>query len=236
MPCRKQRSKAQDHDGGEASRTRYATIALPNNIAHCDVFATLSLLEQKKNTGQHDMRGAYDPRAIANLLLEQADREDISVTHIALQKLVYFAHGTRLMQGHPPLVSGNFEAWTHGPVHPAIYSAFKAAGSAPIRNRAVGKDALTGRELPLPLPEDPDVRRLIRQVLFAYGQMSPWLLVEISHAPGGPWDAVRDKTRTDVALGNRIPDNIILERFKHHKVSVGAQQRAGDLHEDSPLT
>nr|WP_109464514.1 type II toxin-antitoxin system antitoxin SocA domain-containing protein [Albibacillus kandeliae] len=182
------------------------------------------------------MSGPYDPRAIANLLLEIAEEEDVAVTHVALQKLIYFAHGTKLMQSRSPLVSGNFEAWQHGPVHPAVYSSFKSAGADAIRFRAVSRDALTGKETPLPTPEDGDVRSLIRQVLIAYGKMSPWLLVDISHAPGGPWATVKHKTGTAVAFGNRISDSVIIERFKHHKVSVGAPLRAGDPHEDSPLT
>ncbi|EPZ76727.1 hypothetical protein M798_03280 [Brucella melitensis ADMAS-G1] len=36
--------------------------------------------------------GPYDPRAIANLMLDEADRSGIQVTNLALQKLLYFAH------------------------------------------------------------------------------------------------------------------------------------------------
>ncbi|URK89026.1 hypothetical protein LP421_15955 [Rhizobium sp. RCAM05350] len=42
---------------------------------------------------EHDtMSGEYDPRAVANLLLDEADRLGIKITNLALQKLLYFAH------------------------------------------------------------------------------------------------------------------------------------------------
>ncbi len=63
----------------------------------------------------------HDPRAIANLLLDLADEVGIPIGHVKLQKLIYFAHGVYLLEIGEPLVSGNFEAWQYGPVHPAVY-------------------------------------------------------------------------------------------------------------------
>ena len=81
----------------------------------------------------------YDPRAVANLLLDTADEFGVDVTNLALQKLLYFAHGHFLKQIGQPLVQGAFEAWNNGPVHPAIYHAFKGAGREPsVRVLAVG--------------------------------------------------------------------------------------------------
>jgi hypothetical protein len=66
--------------------------------------------------------------------------------------------------------------------------------------------------------------------------MSPGRLVEISHAKGAPWDIVVNKAKTSVALGLRIPDNLIKEKFQFHKVSVGQDPRIGELHEeDAPI-
>lgn len=54
---------------------------------------------------------AYDPRAVANLLLDEADQRGTKVTNLALQKLLYFAHGIHLTQTKQPLLTGYFEAW-----------------------------------------------------------------------------------------------------------------------------
>jgi hypothetical protein len=37
-----------------------------------------------------------------------------------------------------------------------------------------------------------------------------------------------DKARTDIAFGMRIPNDVIIDRFRHHKVSVGTNPRAGE--------
>ncbi|MEM7545557.1 MAG: Panacea domain-containing protein [Pseudomonadota bacterium] len=179
---------------------------------------------------------AHDPRAIANLMLDEADQDGIQITNLALQKLLYFAHGLYLTQTKKPLVSGHFEAWQYGPVHPSAYRAFKEAGSHPITKRAQGKDPLTGGPRPLRAIEERAVVNLIRHVLRSYGTMSPGRLVDLSHAKGSPWDYVVDKSRTSVAFGLRISDNVIEARFKNHKVSVGTEPNAGEPNADTPLT
>ena len=73
----------------------------------------------------------YDPRAVANLLLDLAGNDKLDVSNLALQKLLYFAHAHFLIRTGHPLVQGGFEAWTYGPVHPAVYQAFKSAGDSP---------------------------------------------------------------------------------------------------------
>jgi uncharacterized phage-associated protein len=177
----------------------------------------------------------YDPRAVANLLLDLADRDGLPVTNLVLQKLLYFAHGHFLIRSGVPLVRGGFEAWTHGPVHPAVYQAFKVAGKLPIQFRAEARNFATGDILALHAPTDPQVRRHIIGVLSAYGHLPPGRLVDISHAPRAPWAATKNKAETSVALGLRISDNVIVECFKYHKVSVGPESRAGEPDEDTPL-
>jgi uncharacterized phage-associated protein len=177
----------------------------------------------------------YDPRSIANLMLEEGHRRGTAITNLALQKLLYFAHALFLVERKRPLVSGNFEAWRFGPVHPVVYEAFKGAGDKPITTKATGVDILTGQGVQLPLPEDPDVRQHIERVMASYGRLTPGRLVDISHAKGAPWHFIVDKGRTSVAFGLRIPDNVILERFKFHKVSVADVPSAGEPGEDTPL-
>jgi uncharacterized phage-associated protein len=192
--------------------------------------------EQNKNIGfEYVKMTAHDPRAIANLMLEEADQRDIGITNLALQKLLYFAHGIYLTQTKKPLVSGYFEAWQYGPVHPSAYRAFKKSGSSPITIRAEGKDPLTGRPRPIRAVDDHAVTDLVRHVLRSYGSMSPGRLVDLSHAKGSPWAYIVDKSRTSVAFGLQIPDTVIIDRFQYHKVSVGIEPNAGEPRDDTPF-
>lgn len=180
---------------------------------------------------------SYDPRSVANLLLDEADRLCIPVTNLALQKLLYFAHGLHLNENKKkPLVGGYFEAWTYGPVHPTVYRAFKSAGGEPITFRAERTNVLTGEKSPIDPPDSPVVLRLVHQVLNSFGRLSPGRLVDISHARGSPWHYIVDKAHSGVAFGLRIPDNVILDRFQYHKVPVGAAPKAGEPSEDTPFT
>ena len=177
----------------------------------------------------------FDPRSVANLMLEVAAEGGIDVTNLALQKLLYFTHAIYLIENKIPLVSGYFEAWQYGPVHPVAYKAFRHAGSSSINFRATERDPQTGVRSQVAEPNDAVVRFHVTRVLNSYGRLSPGRLVDVSHAKGSPWHFIVDKARTSVALGLRIPDNVIVERFKHHKVSVGDAPAAGEPGEDTPF-
>jgi uncharacterized phage-associated protein len=180
----------------------------------------------------------YDPRAIANLLLDLAAKHvggPLPISNLALQKLLYFAHGHFLIRTGKPLVQGGFEAWRYGPVHPAVYQAFKGEADRPIAVRASGRNVMTGESYELAVPDDANVHRHLNEVLCSYGHLSPGRLVDISHAPRGPWATTVNKAQTSVALGFRISDSVTLECFKHQKVSVGLESRVGEPNEDTPL-
>jgi uncharacterized phage-associated protein len=179
---------------------------------------------------------AFDPRGIANAMLDESDRIGQPVTHLALQKLLYFAHALFLIEQKRPLVSGYFEAWKNGPVHPTAYAAFKAAGRTPIAFRAKGLNVATGVQCAIAPPTSPEICQHIARVMQSYGRMTPGRLVDISHAKDAPWHFVVDKGRTSVVFGLRIADNVIVERFKHHKVSIGPTPKAGEPFEDTPFT
>jgi uncharacterized phage-associated protein len=173
---------------------------------------------------------------VCNLLLEEAGVIQKPVTNLALQKLLYFAHGLHLMETGDPLVSGYFEAWQFGPVHPAAYQAFKSAGSSPIDFFASRRDPLTGASSPLPRLNDIDALVRVRQVLVTYQRMTPGRLVEVSHAEGAPWHFVVNRAKSSGTFGMRIPDSVIKERFKNHKVSVGLIPAIGEPDEEAPYS
>ena len=172
--------------------------------------------------------GSFDPRSICNLILDASVGHDRPITNLALQKLLYFVHGLHLIETKGPLVSGSFEAWKYGPVHPTAYRAFKEAGAAPIRFRATLRDPFTHMEIPLPPCIDSAVHARVHRIVSLYSRLTPGRLVEISHAKGAPWHFVVEKAKTKTILGLRIPDNVIAERFRYHKVSVGLEPRHGE--------
>lgn len=177
----------------------------------------------------------YDARAIANLILDEADRKSLRITNLSLQKLLYFCHGLFLIRHDRPLISGYFEAWKFGPVHPGAYEAFKEASDRPISFRAKRWDLVNQTSHPIERVDDPDCMHTVSRVLDAYGSLSPGRLVELSHAPNAPWAFVVDNSKVRPMLGLRITDNVIREKFKFHKFSVGEKPIHGEPNEDAPF-
>lgn len=178
----------------------------------------------------------YDVRAIGNLILDEADRKGFDISNLSLQKLIYFSHGAFLIQTRTPLVKGYFEAWQYGPVHPTAYDAFKSAGEKPIKFRAKRLDPISRQMEELASVTDNKARLVVSTVVNAYGGLTAGRLVDLSHAPNAPWSFVVENSRLRPMLGLRISDNMIVERFRFHKVSIGISPKSGEPISDAPFT
>ena len=133
-------------------------------------------------------------RRVANALLLRADAAGKRLTHVQVQKLLYFVqawglalHGSRVLQD-------GAEAWFYGPIYPAIYHELKHYGGSPVANYLSEHDYDTG-EMPalVPSASDTDVWKLVGQVLLRYGGFNSAQLCTLSHPPGGPWALARSQ-------------------------------------------
>lgn len=69
------------------------------------------------------------PTQIANYFTCTIDREEgDSITHLKLQKLIYYAQAWCLVLFNKTLFEEDFQAWSHGPVLPSIYNNYKQYG------------------------------------------------------------------------------------------------------------
>lgn len=110
-------------------------------------------------------------------LASPSDDEDVdSLTHLRLQKLLYYVQGWHLGANHKPIFSGRIEAWTNGPVVREVYPEF-----ADLRYQAIPPDrgedspALEAREKPF-----------IRTVWDQYKKYSATALRDMTHNES-PW-------------------------------------------------
>jgi uncharacterized phage-associated protein len=178
---------------------------------------------------------SFDPRAVCNVILDKADSIEVRITHLAVQKLLYFCHGMFLLTQGRPLVSGYFEAWKHGPVHPVVYEAFKECGSSYIQIRAQKFNLVSQTHHVIPKIDDPECNLIVDKVVNCYGRLPAGHLVELSHAPGAPWAYVVENSTKKPMLGLRITDSVIRKNFKFHKISVGDAILHGEGYEDAPF-
>lgn len=177
----------------------------------------------------------FDARSVANLILDIADQERRNVSNLVLQKLIYFVHGRYLNWTGRPLVSGTFEAWQYGPVHPHVYNAFKKCGDDAIKTRAVALDPITAQSRPLPSVDAPQVIEFVKDTFRDLMKRSASNLVDMSHAKDGPWGFIIERVKTRKSVSVRIPNEIIAERFKFHKLSVDAMKEREVPSENSPF-
>jgi uncharacterized phage-associated protein len=116
-------------------------------------------------------------RTVANYFLTLSDPEvgDI-ISHLKLQKLLYYAQGLHLAMHGSVLFPEKIFHWKHGPVVADLYYELTKHGAEP-----------------LPVPENPDFSHftseqtdLLNEVYDVYGQFSAWKLRNMTHAEP-PW-------------------------------------------------
>jgi uncharacterized phage-associated protein len=130
------------------------------------------------------------------LTLCNVDEGDF-LSNLKLQKLLYYAQGFNLAIRGSRLFREDVEAWTYGPVVPAVYHEYKQyEGGA------------------LPSPSDFDVnaidaesRQIIDEVFSVYGQYSAWKLANMTHDEP-PWKNAYESGNTT------ITDAAMIEYFK----------------------
>lgn len=133
---------------------------------------------------------------VADYFLSLADEDagDL-ISNLKLQKLVYYAQGFHLALYDEPLFAEPILAWTHGPVIPDLYHAYKDYGSGPI-----------------PKPTDLDFCifseqqiELLNEVYAVYGQFSAWKLRNMTHEED-PWKGAE--------INDKITEKALKKYFK----------------------
>lgn len=112
---------------------------------------------------------------VAQLLVNLFHVVDIPITHLKLQKLLYFVQGEHYKLTGEPFFEDDFEAWRFGPVVPTVYSAF-----AKYANLEIPKQENELEQL------QPTQAKAIVQTIGKYGKKSARELVDISHQQS-PW-------------------------------------------------
>jgi uncharacterized phage-associated protein len=144
-------------------------------------------MRQHREHSENEVPMAFDGRAVANFVLDRCDADGVAVSHLVLQKLVYFCHVWSLIELGRPLIRQSFEAWEHGPVLQHLFREFKRFGAEPIRGRAQHMNPHNGQREVVSYAFDQPTRTLLTKVVAIYSRFSASTLRELSHAPGGPW-------------------------------------------------
>jgi uncharacterized phage-associated protein len=120
------------------------------------------------------------------LALCDVDEGDL-MTHLKLQKLVYYAQGFSLAINDKPLFDDPIEAWAHGPVIPNLYRIYADYRSDPIP---------TPNDLDLSM-YDIETRKLLDEVYAVYGQYTASRLRNMTHTEP-PWRLARERGDSEI--------------------------------------
>jgi uncharacterized phage-associated protein len=156
---------------------------------------------------------SYDCRAVANAILDHGDALGIRLTHMAVHKVMYYAHGWRLAEHGCPLIQQEFEAWKDGPVQRLVYNCLKLAGAKPVTMRATHFDLVTRQTSTLSCDFKGGEEAFLRQIVAGYGHLHAFELSTMTHERGGPWDQVWNAPNGRVCMGMTIEHDAIRRHF-----------------------
>lgn len=130
------------------------------------------------------------------------------ITHLKLQKLLFYAQGYHLALYGEPLFNEPVEAWDHGPVVRPVWDTYRDHGRDPIPMLATADFAFTQ-----------DVRDLLDNVLDSFGVYSALGLRNLTHRDA-PWrDAFAQGANTE------IPTAIMGRYFRSRLLAMQPRQR-----------
>jgi uncharacterized phage-associated protein len=117
----------------------------------------------------------YTALDIAKWFINATDRESgDDVTHLKVQKLIYYAQGWALALIGEPLFKEDLQAWAHGPVAPSVWDEYREYGYAPLP-QSKSKKKIDGQ-----------TTRLLESVNENYGIYTAKKLEKMTHKEA-PW-------------------------------------------------
>ena len=154
----------------------------------------------------------YSAISIANMFLELGERDNIPISPMKIQKLIYLAHGYYLYLYKQPLVGESFQAWKFGPVLPSIYHKCKYFDRKGISSKLLIVDDLQSNIEP-PRPSDENVHRVVKFVWKRYSKYDPMILSQWTHDVNGPWAKAKKWYRVNQIWGTPIIDHESIREY-----------------------
>lgn len=126
-----------------------------------------------------------------------------NVSHLKLQKLLYYVDAWHLAVLDEALVNEDFEAWLHGPVVRSVYARFKAQGGFMYDSIYIDPQQKAAAIQNIEAGLHRDQMELISDVLSEYGDKSDYHLECLTHSEE-PWIEARKGVEAGEASQNRL--------------------------------
>lgn len=139
---------------------------------------------------------------VADWFLCHIDREaGDSLTHLKLQKLVYYSQAWHLALFNKPIFVEEIQAWSHGPVIPSVFRRYRGKGFEAIDAPQKCKTF------------DNKTEQLLKEINSIYGRLTAKDLERLTHSEA-PWIIARNGLPVEVASTNVISHDSMREHYK----------------------
>jgi uncharacterized phage-associated protein len=129
------------------------------------------------------------------------------ITHLKLQKMVYYVQSWYLAFFQSPFFHEDCEAWVHGPVFPGLYDIYKDFGNKPITKLTRFNENIFNN----------DQKFILNMVWQVYGKYDAKYLEKLTHIEY-PWKKVRESYKKDERSSEVIVKEDIKDYYTHIKI------------------
>lgn len=121
---------------------------------------------------------------VANNVLRKSFNENIDITPMKLQKMIYLIYKQYYKLTNKALFPEKFETWKYGPVIREVYDEFKEYKANAIKRYAIEKD---GSILIVKEENAPQFKETLESIWKKYKQYDGIRLSEMTHREGTAW-------------------------------------------------
>lgn len=144
------------------------------------------------------------PMVVCNNILQRAFQEDVPVTPMKLQKLLYFTSCEYVKKTDIPMLSEDFCVWQYGPVLPSVYYEFQSYHGGRITSYA--QDA-EGNSFAYNENESLHLKQSINRIWGSFKDMSGIQLSKITHEDGSGWSKAFARHETQISKADMKEDD-----------------------------
>ena len=149
---------------------------------------------QERAMTENDKLKGYGLNAtyVANNILQRAFRDNVPVTPMKLQKLLFFVTCLYQRTTGKRLLTESFQPWQYGPVCRGVYDEFRAFKGNPITRYA--QDAV-GEVYRIDEDSSPALRKVLNLVWENMKGYSAVYLSRVTHRQGSAWSQAVDREK-----------------------------------------
>jgi uncharacterized phage-associated protein len=153
---------------------------------------------------------------ICSYLVHKGIQENLPLSNISMQKILYFAQGIHLAEFGSPLFTNKIYAWEYGPVIKEVYHKFKKFGNNHITNESQIENLLGEDFLNLKSDLSKSEQQFLSEIWNSFKEYAPFQLVALTHIPGSPWHSIYRLHDGNPPRDTVIPINIMNDYFILH--------------------